>query len=164
MAVRRLGKPAALLIVLQLSSAFVGLGEAMFDHPPTIIAIVVSASVAVAWLVLGWWSGRNRLLSFPRLVLIFWCIVLAIILATMWVVATASDTPASMALEQLLLPLLLFAATPLDGLASLIPLPSQLVRCAIVAAAIFSLSLACYATSRSSSKRPPAHSLSDRVA
>lgn len=157
---RRLGKLASLLILLQLLSAFVGINEAVFDHPPTLISIFVSAAVAIAWLSLAAWSGLNRLTAFPRLALTFWGIVALIVLAMMWTVARAADSPES---AGFILLLVLFAAVPLDGLASLIPLDDQLTRCLIVAVAVPCFSLACYAASKVFRKRVSAETTSPQV-
>lgn len=144
---RRLVALLAALVLLQFASAFVGIGEAMFDHRPTTVAVLVGAVVAVAWLVLAAWAGSRQLSLFLWLASIFWAGVVAVLVVAIVAAPRAADSVES-GLQLALLPLMFFAAVPLDPLGQLIPIDDQLTRCLTVALGVLVLCLASWLLAR----------------
>ena len=132
---RRLVVLLAALVLLQVSSAFVGINEAMFDDQPTTVAVFVCAAIAVAWVMLAGWAGSRDLSLFLWSAAVFWACVVAVIVVGRVAAPSAGDSVES-GLQLALLPLLVLAAVPLDPLGQLIPLDDQLTGCLLVALGI----------------------------
>ena len=144
---RRLVVLLAALVLLQVSSAFVGINEAMFDDQPTTVAVFVCAAIAVAWVMLAGWAGSRDLSLFLWLAAVFWACVVAVIVVAIVAAPSAADSVES-GLQLALLPLLVLAAVPLDPLGQLIPLDDQLTGCVLVALGIPVLCLASWLLAR----------------
>ena len=154
---RRLTFILAVLVLVQFSSAFVGISEAMFSDRPTTVAVFVCAGITVAWVVVAGWAGSRELSIFVWLASIFWTGVVAVIVVAILAAPSAADSVES-ALQRALLPVLVLAAVPLDPLGQFIPLEDQLTRCLLVALGILVLCLASWLLARARTRRLAASS------
>lgn len=159
---RRLTFILAVLVLVQFSSAFVGISEAMFSDRPTTVAVFVCAGIAVAWVVVAGWAGSRELSIFVWLASIFWTGVVAVIVVAILAAPSAADSVES-ALQRALLPVLVLAAVPLDPLGQFIPLEDQLTRCLLVALGILVLCLASWLLARARTRRLAASFVPDTL-
>jgi hypothetical protein len=141
----------AILLVWQAVSVAFGAWEALYNKPAPVASVVASIVTALGWSALGLWSGMTHHGEFRWLAVPIWLAVIAIMLVTMWTVRIQADGDMA-PWNGLLMLLLFFAAVPLHGIASYVPL-EQSLAVIVVAAVILVVSLLAFHLGRRVSRR-----------
>lgn len=141
----------AILLVWQAVSVAFGTWEALYDKPAPVASVVASIVTVLGWSALGLWSGMTHHDEFRWLAVPIWLGIIAIMLVTMWTARIQADGDVVPWNELLVLPLL-FAAVPLHGIASYVPL-EQSLAVIVVAAVILVVILLAFHLGRRVSRR-----------
>ena len=136
----------AILLMWQMSGVTFGAVEAIYKQPAPGIAIVATTITVAGWVVLGVWSGRRHRSQFRWVTAVTWLTIIVIMLLTMFTVHLEADG-SSMPWTGPLMVLTFFAAVPLNGIASYLPL-DQSVAVIIVAAGTLAVSLGSFYVGR----------------
>lgn len=136
----------AILLLWQMAGVSFGAVEAIYKQPAPGVAIVATIITVAAWVVLGVWSGRRHRSQFRWVAAITWLTIIVIMVLTMFTVHLEADG-SSMPWTGPLMVLTFFAAVPLNGIASYLPL-DQSVAVIIVAVGILTVSLASFYVGR----------------
>lgn len=136
----------AILLMWQMAGVTFGAVEAIYKRPAPGIANVATIITVAGWVVLGVWSGRRHRSQFRWVTAVTWLTIIVIMVLTMFTVHLEADG-SSMPWTGPLMVLTFFAAVPLNGIASYLPL-DQSVATIIVAVGILAISLTSYYVGR----------------
>ncbi|MBK9697257.1 MAG: hypothetical protein IPO80_07640 [Propionibacteriaceae bacterium] len=136
----------AILLMWQMAGVAFGAVEAIYKQPAPVVAIVATIITVAGWVVLGVWSGRRHRSQFRWVTAVTWLTIIVIMVLTMFTVHLEADG-SSMPWTGPLMVLTFFAAVPLNGIASYLPL-DQSVAVIIVAVGILAVSVASFYVGR----------------
>jgi hypothetical protein len=132
----------AILLLWQMAGVTFGAVEAIYKQPAPGVAVVATIITVAGWVVLGAWSGGRHRSQFRWVTAVTWLAIIVIMVLTMFTVHLEADG-SSMPWTGPLMVLTFFAAVPLNGIASYLPL-DQSVAVIIVAAGTLAASLASF--------------------